>query len=254
MSEVAQVNITVTEFDSATICINKVGAQLLMKDRSSCSLIVTKSGAVSFTQNGKTVISSQQSPVFIPKGASYLNTCLETAESMMVNFQAQTDIKEITAFSPSSISKLEIHYDTLCSMSVKSLAMPLSFSEKCCAISEIYAVLSLLADDKKSKDDTEQLFDTASEFIISSISDPTIDCGLVASHLNISEVYLRRLFVRYSGIPTWKYIRRLRLEKARQLLSDKVSVKCAAIMTGFTDVYSFSRAYSSYFGYPPSKT
>ena len=57
-----------------------------------------------------------------------------------------------------------------------------------------------------------------------------------------------------SGVPTWKYIRKIRLEKARQLLSDNMNVKNTAAMTGFSDVYSFSRAYSGYFGYPPSKT
>ncbi|MBE6704538.1 MAG: helix-turn-helix domain-containing protein [Ruminococcaceae bacterium] len=247
-------NITVTEFESATVCINRGGATLKMKDRSSCSLIVTKSGEIAFTQNGKTVISSPESSVFIPQGASYLNTCLETAESMMVNFQAETDITEITALPLPNISRLEEHYADLCSLSVRSLAKPLDFSEKCRAVSEIYSVLSLLTDKTKSRSDTEKLFDMAAEYIIASVSDPSLDCALVASHLNISEVYLRRLFIKYSGIPTWKYIRKIRLEKARQLLSDKVSVKNAATMTGFSDVYSFSRAYSGYFGYPPSKT
>lgn len=247
-------DITVTGFDSATVCINKGGAQLVMKDRSSCSIIVTKSGAVSFNINGKTVISSSQSPVFIPKGVSYINTCLETAESMMVNFQAVTDIKDIISFSPANISRLEDHYNILCSLSVKSLARPLVFSDQCRAISEIYAVLSLLCDNNKSRSETEKLFDKAAEFIIASVSDPALDCALVASRLNISEVYLRRLFVKYSGVPTWKYIRKIRLEKARQLLSDNMSVKNTAAMTGFSDVYSFSRAYSGYFGYPPSKT
>lgn len=247
-------NITVTQFCGATVCINRAGAKLCMKDRPSCSIIVTRSGAVSFKQNGKTVVSSPESPIFIPQGASYLNLCLETAESMMVNFLADTDITEITPLAPTSISRLAQHYDILCSLSVKSIAMPLDFSEKCRAISEIYSVLSLLAGSKKSRTDTEQLFDMAVEFIISSISDPSLDCALVASNLNISEVYLRRIFVRYAGIPTWKYIQKIRLEKARQLLTDKATVKSTAYMTGYPDVYSFSRAYKGYFGYPPSKT
>ena len=247
-------NITVKEFESATVCINKGGSEFIMTNRSSCSIIVTKSGAVSFTQSGGTVISSPGNPIFIPQGTSYTNRCLENAESMMVNFKADTDISEVIYLSPVSTARFEGHYDTLYSLSVKSLAMPLTFSEKCRATAEIYSILALLTYDKKECTESELLFEKASEFIISSISNPSLDCALAASHLNISEVYLRRIFVKYAGIPTWKYIRKIRLEKARQLLLDKATVKSTAYMTGYPDVYSFSRAYKDYFGYPPSKT
>ncbi len=247
-------NITITEFVNATVCINTAGSSIRMENRSTCAIIVTKSGAVSFTQGEKNVISTRDCPVFIPQGASYLNLCLESAESMMVNFRADTDITEITALSPTNLLRLEANYYTLCSLSVKAIAIPLTFSEKCRAISEIYSLFCLLTDDNRTLSETEKLFKKASELIVSSISDVSLSCALVASQLNISEVYLRRLFVKYSGLPTWKYIRKIRLEKARQLLSDKVSVKNTAYMTGFSDVYSFSRAYSDYFGYPPSKT
>lgn len=246
-------NLTVKEFLNADVCINTTGASLQIKDRNACALIVTKSGAISFTQNGKTFLSVPGTPIFIPQGASYLNVCNERAESMMVNFLAETDITEITPLPYANISRLEPYFDILCSLSVKSLAIPLTFSEKCRVMTEIYSLFEILTENK-SRTDTEQMFYLASDFIISSISDSSLDCSQVAEHVNISEVYLRRLFIKHAGIPTWKYIRKIRLERARKLLSDGVNVKNTAYMTGFSDVYSFSRAYSGYFGYPPSKT
>ena len=247
-------NITVTKFVNASTCVNSTGQMINITNRPNCAVVYTQSGSINFTQNEKTITSCPGCPVFIPEGATYINFCTEDAESLMVNFNAETDAAEIIGLSSANISKLLPHFEVLFSLSVKNLAMPLSLSEKCLAMSEIYSLLHLLMGNNASLNETERLFDRATEYIIRSVSDPALTCSDVAQHLNISEVYLRRLFVRYAGIPTWKYIRRIRLEKAKQLLSDKTSVSVASQMTGFADVYSFSRAYKDYFGFPPSRT
>lgn len=246
--------LTVTEFLNASLCLNTKNSIVNMKSRHSCSLIYTKKGALRFTQGESTIISSPENPIFIPKGASYTNYCLEEAESLMVNFLADTDITDILPLSPTPLAYTEPHYASLISLSDKALASPLTFAEGCRAVSEIYILLSLLTDTYQQRTDTEKLFDKAVGFILSELQNPDLSCALTASHLNISEVYLRRLFVRYSGIPTKRYIMKIRLEKAKQMLTDKSSIKNAALSVGYPDVYSFTRAYTTYFGFSPGKT
>lgn len=247
-------NITVTEFANASLCLNHEGSRLEMQNRKSCAVIMTESGLIQFSQNAGNVLSSAVSPVFIPEGASYINTCLEDATSMMINFHAKTDITEIVPLPCTNFLSVKPYFESLKILSLKSIASELSFAEKCKAASDIYSVLGILSESGKSTSETELIFRNASEFIAASIGDKNLDCQSLASHFNISEVYLRRIFVKHSGLPTWKYIKKLRLEEARRLLSEKMSVKSTADITGFSDIYSFSRAYSDYFGFPPSKT
>ena len=247
-------NITVTEFANASLCLNHEGSRLEMQNRKSCAVIMTESGHIRFSQNGKDIISSAVSPVFIPQGAYYINTCLEDAKSMMINFYADTDITEIRQLPCTNFASVKPYFEMLKILSLKSVASKLSFAEKCRAKADLYSVLGILFENSASTCDTELIFRNASEYIAASIGNKDLDCQSLASQFNISEVYLRRIFLKYSGLPTWKYIKKLRLEEARKLLSEKMSVKSTADITGFSDIYSFSRAYSDYFGFPPSKT
>jgi AraC-like DNA-binding protein len=200
------------------------------------------------------VISSPENPILIPKGTSYTNFCLDDAESFMVNFLADTDVTQIQSLTPQHVSRVEPHYTRLISLSDKALVSPLPFDEECLAISEIYILLSLLAVPQKKRTDTEKLFDNATEFILAQMHNPDLSCSLTASHLNVSEVYLRKLFNKFASMPTGQYIMRVRMERAKLLLTEKVPIKQTAFRVGYSDVYTFTRAYTSYFGFSPGKT
>lgn len=59
----------------------------------------------------------------------------------------------------------------------------------------------------------------------------------------ISEYYLCRLFKEYTGRTLNEYISHLRVEKAKLLLSDRVSVSRAWKMAGFGSESSFNRIF-----------
>lgn len=76
----------------------------------------------------------------------------------------------------------------------------------------------------------------------------------VARHINVNRSHFSETFMQQVGIPPVLYLKRLRLEKAHTLLkTTSATVTEIALQLGYTDVGSFTRAFSNYFGLPPSK-
>ena len=75
----------------------------------------------------------------------------------------------------------------------------------------------------------------------------------LASSVGISVSYFRRLFQEVYGCPPMQYIINLRIEHARDLLlSQEVNVTEAAHLSGFNDIYYFSRLFKKKTGLTPS--
>lgn len=94
---------------------------------------------------------------------------------------------------------------------------------------------------------------SAIDLMISHIADP-LDLKQIAHLVNISPRQLQRLFEQKGGKSFSGFYRDIRLEKAKELLTQSpVSISDIAIATGFTNFSHFSRVYKDYFGKPPSE-
>ncbi|MBQ7624941.1 MAG: helix-turn-helix transcriptional regulator [Clostridia bacterium] len=75
-----------------------------------------------------------------------------------------------------------------------------------------------------------------------------------AEKCGVSPEYFRALFKKEFGVSPLKYIDRLRLERASELLREGMcTVSDAAELSGFSDVSSFSRAFRRFFGVSPAE-
>ncbi|MBK5143337.1 helix-turn-helix transcriptional regulator [Budviciaceae bacterium BWR-B9] len=75
----------------------------------------------------------------------------------------------------------------------------------------------------------------------------------MALHMQCSEQYLRRLFLRYTGKSPKEYYLDARLNLAQSLLQqEQYSVSQVADMLNFFDTFHFSKAFKHKFGYVPS--
>lgn len=75
----------------------------------------------------------------------------------------------------------------------------------------------------------------------------------VAEALNISDRYLYNLFVNQEGIPPKKYLSRLKINRACDMLKNSsCSVSEVAVSVGFDDVLTFSRFFSKNMGISPT--
>ena len=76
----------------------------------------------------------------------------------------------------------------------------------------------------------------------------------IAAVVGISPSYLRSLFQKSEGISPIRYLNRIRVERAKEMLSSgmfalsEVSTAC-----GFQNVYYFNRVFKSHVGTPPGK-
>lgn len=76
----------------------------------------------------------------------------------------------------------------------------------------------------------------------------------IARHVNTSERNLCRIFLKAVGMSPVKFMLRLRLDRARQLLGESgKSISEIAFDTGFVDCSHFCRAFRSAFGKSPRK-
>ena len=76
----------IAKFGSAFKVYNRKGFSIFKENRENSVIIVVLRGKIRFTQNEKSVIASPQAPIYIAGGTSYLNECLEDAESLLFNF------------------------------------------------------------------------------------------------------------------------------------------------------------------------
>ena len=82
----------------------------------------------------------------------------------------------------------------------------------------------------------------------------TITLQLLADEMNVSKVYLCRIFKKYKNITPIDYFNRLKIERACELLTQFPSLPLQKISDtlGFNDVYYFSKVFKKIAGMSPS--
>ncbi|WAC64034.1 AraC family transcriptional regulator [Pseudoxanthomonas sp. SL93] len=84
---------------------------------------------------------------------------------------------------------------------------------------------------------------------------PDADIALtdLACIAQVSRFHFSRLFKRSTGTSPMAYLERVRMLRARKLLTEtRTAIASVAAMTGFTDQSQFARRFKLYFGYSPS--
>lgn len=75
----------------------------------------------------------------------------------------------------------------------------------------------------------------------------------LAARLQVSQQYLGRLFKAETGVSPMRYLNRLRIEKAKELMrSSAMNISEAALAVGFENIYYFSRLFKQHEGMSPS--
>lgn len=80
-----------------------------------------------------------------------------------------------------------------------------------------------------------------------------IDLRAIAARACLSQHHFIRLFQRHYGQTPGRYLREVRLRRARELLGQGASVTQACLAVGYTSVASFSLLFRRSSGVPPSR-
>jgi AraC-like DNA-binding protein len=83
--------------------------------------------------------------------------------------------------------------------------------------------------------------------------DKRITVESLAAVVDRSPSFLTHCFRKSFGLAPMQYVRRKRIERARQMLRDGSTVKQTALALGFYDEFHFSKVFKACLGYPPAR-
>lgn len=245
--------IVLTELDSVLDIMNPVFLDRPKTARGSHGLCFCLSGKTVYSHNGKTYVSDRDHIVLLPRGSTYTYSCVESGEFPLINFQTTDDFAP-TEFLTFGIDSHEKYMDEFRELERIALLRPANGHLKAMRI--LYAILVRLRNAELAKESrTFHIIRPAVRYLENHFSDPSITNGILAEQAMISEVYFRRLFKENFGVSPKKYIRDLRILKAKNLLKSNgfSSIARVAEEAGFTNIYQFSTAFKKATGYTPSE-
>ncbi len=210
-------------------------------------LIFAKSGSVLYSMNGEEYVLDREHLVYLPC-ADYFYEPTENGICLQLNFECNFDIGEFLVFPISDVALYEEKLENLRRMFYEENG---AHSHHAC-LAALYDILTSL--DKESVSSEHGEYSRAAiDIMRSELSDPELSNDAIAQRLNISTVYFRKLFFRETGMSPMAYLRKMRMEKAKEYLKlPLMSVSETAYAVGYSGIYPFSRVFKREMGEAPS--
>jgi AraC-like DNA-binding protein len=237
---------TITAFASAFKVCNRKGFSILKENRENSVIIIVLRGKIRFTQNDNSVIALPDAPIYISGGVSYLNECLEDAESLLFNFEEAT---------PSGAMASLHHIEHQKAIRIFGHILERKERGGLRADAEILSALYLLVSECYPDAVTAErgLIAPALKYVDLHYADNDLTAKKLAALCCISTVYLNKLFRKEVGEPPFSYITRRRMEIACEMLRERYAVGEIARLVGYSEIYQFSRAFKKYYGMSPKR-
>lgn len=127
-------------------------------------------------------------------------------------------------------------------------------SYKMRAAAVLYEILADAYSENRPMITQNKLINDAAEYMLNNFSDPDISVACLAEIAHISEAYFRRLFKAEYNTSPKKYISKLRIKYASELIATGYySLPQVAELSGFSDYRYFSVEFKRHMGCSPSK-
>jgi len=121
-------------------------------------------------------------------------------------------------------------------------------------MSLLYRIFSELQQQHRLPEKQYLVIQPAIQYMEAHFLDEKLPVETLAAQCAISYSYLKRLFISKFGVSPKRYIIRLRMNYACDLLKTGLySVSQVSELCGFSDIYFFSRQFKDYVGLPPSE-
>lgn len=221
--------------DAVTVKANK-GKHIKIKDRRFFGLSFCTSGRITYTHGDKKFISDKDCAIILPMHATYELYNNEGGEFPLINFLCMGDrlTDEFICIPISNVSSYLGDFER-----IKSLTF--SGTNRLASLSILYDILYRLANEEHPQN---RLLSPVIKYLNNRFCDEDISNTKLAEIANISEVYLRRLFLEVYSTTPRQYVISMRIERAKQLLIDtNDSINDVALRCGFSSIYHFSRAF-----------
>ena len=238
-------NITVTEIERPYTVYFRKDRSVHMENRQWYGIAFCTSGQLTYTMEDKQIVSHPGSAILLPMGGTYHIHGDKEGYFPLINFRCEgLSIQQITAIPLSNPKSCIRDFD----------AMRNSFllgESRLKIFSSFYALLHKLSLLQSSVPGPLR---SAITFLEDHLAEPSLSNTQIATHVGISEVYLRKLFAQHYHITPKQYILDLRLQKAKAFLAEEaLTITEIAERCGFTSVYHFSKLFRQRSGVSPTQ-
>ncbi|MBQ7036096.1 MAG: helix-turn-helix transcriptional regulator [Clostridia bacterium] len=228
--------------DIATISYPK-RKRVKINNRKCYGLSFCIEGQITYTCLGKKYISDPHHAIILPQGQSYSIYGDKQGTFPLINFKCMSQLCDtmivLPIENPSTYIK-EFEY-------MKALSIFERNNPKVMSI--FYDIIyRLLSKDGKNSN----ILLNAEKFLENNFDNPKITNEMLAKQCGISEIYFRKLFSKQYGITPHQYIINIRVNKAKQLLTDGVlKVNAISEKCGFSNSNHFCRIFKEKTGLTP---
>ena len=236
-------HIILTDITNVFTVYSQKGRLEQMNSRSSYGLSLCLNGQITYVQDGVEYVSSPGRVVLLPKGQSYEIRGDRTGLFPVINFQSLTFLGDrVTVTESESCDQLIKDFEQLKKAFFFGESRPKQFSI-------FYGMLHTLSAPLPGG---ELL--PAIRYLNANYHRPDLTNELLARQCKISEVYFRKCFAKQFGASPKQYVIGLRIQKAKQLLTEGVmTISAIAESCGFSNPYHFCRTFQERVGTSPSK-
>ena len=230
------------------VSINVKGGDGGKVNRRFSGLVFAKNGSVSYRMNGEEYVLDSGHVVYLPC-ADYVYEPTNDGVCYQINFDCNFDSGKFLAFPISDPEIYEEKIEDLRKIFYEENGMHSHHA----SLAALYDILAALDKEFEASQQGEYSR-TAIRIMRSEFADVELSNDVIAERLNISTVYFRKLFLRETGISPMAYLRKLRMDKAKEYLKlPGVSVSDTAYAVGYSGIYPFSRVFKREIGISPAK-
>ena len=235
--------IIVTEINPPFVVHLEKGKIFHISNRATFGLSLCLEGQITYMINGKKIVASKDIAIILPRGSSYKCIGDKNGVFPVINFMCEN-------FNCNEVLALHLKNSTLCIKILDNIKSLCQLNENRLEIySEFYKLLNQIAIDDLSQ---TNILIPAIKYIQQNLSNTSLSNTQLAKLINISEVYLRKLFLKHYEVTPKQFILNARIQKAKQLLTDtSLSVTQITFECGFSTPYHFCKIFKQKTGQTP---
>lgn len=236
--------ITVTDIKELFTVLSPKGRNETIKNRKSYGLSFCTDGKITYEIGGKQAVSDECHAVILPKGKSYSLYGNKSGIFPVINFDCKDFLCDEVISLPIQSS------DTYIKDFEKMKALSLFEENRAKMMSVFYGILHRLS----TESSVRNVILPAINHIERNYQNPRLSNAVLAEKCNISEVYFRKIFTEAYKTTPKQFIVDIRINKAKQLLSDGfLNIGAVAEECGFSNQYHFCRLFKERTGFTPTE-
>lgn len=237
-------NVTVTDIKEIFTVFSPKGRNETITGRKSYGLSFCTDGQITYTHNGRKVVSDKNHAIILPMGQTYSLYGNKSGTFPVINFLC-------SEFLCDTVVSVPMRNTDACIKDFERLrALSLFETNRAEMMSIFYHILHRLS----AQSSTCGIIMPAVRYLESNYQRYDLSNAELAEVCRISEVYFRRIFKEHYCVTPKQFLIDIRIGKAKQLLSEgMLKISAVAEKCGFSNQYHFCHTFKEKTGLTPTE-